>query len=113
MQLILAQASVNSSNGNVSISFNITYLITWLIIGFIAGALAELLVRGRGRGIFTNIIVGLIGAIIGGFLFSLLHLSLPAFWYDGITLRYIDILVAFIGAVILLILLGLFFRRRP
>ena len=81
-----------------------------LIAGFLAGAV----VRGRRFGFITSVIVGLIGALIGGFLFAVLHIGVPAFLQGELTIRVIDIFVAFVGAVILLLILGLFYRyRRP
>lgn len=74
-------------------------VIAWIIIGAIAGWLAGLLVKGYGFGLVGNIIVGIIGAAIAGFLASYLHL------YTESTLG--NIVAATIGAVILLLLVGL------
>ncbi len=110
-QLILA-APVQQST-TITVTFDVKRVITWIIIGIVAGSLASLLVRGRGMHWGVALVVGLLGAIIGGFLFNLLKIGVSPALEDGITLKYIDILVAFIGAVILLILVGgLFFRRR-
>jgi uncharacterized membrane protein YeaQ/YmgE (transglycosylase-associated protein family) len=87
-------------------------VVTWLIIGLIAGFLASILVRGRRLGTIASIIVGLIGALVGGFLFSALGISTPSALSGGITLEYIDIVVAFIGAVIVLMIASFFYRRR-
>ncbi len=101
-------------NQTVTISFNLGQVLTWIIIGLIAGFLAGLIVRGRRFGLVSSIILGLVGALIGGFIFSLLHIPVPAALNEPINIKWIDILVAFIGAVILLLLLGLFYRyRRP
>ena len=93
-------------------TFDLSEVLTWIIIGFIAGTLAELFVRGRGRGPFVNIVVGLIGAFIGGILLRALNPSVSSELQQGILLRYIDIIVAFVGALIVLIVLGALFRRR-
>ncbi len=101
-------------NQTVVISFNLGQVLTWIIIGLIAGFLAGLIVRGRRFGLLTSVILGLIGALIGGFLFSILRLPVPAALQEPINIHWIDILVAFVGAVILLLILGLFYRyRRP
>lgn len=76
----------------------------WIIIGIVAGWLAEQ-IMGRNHGLITNLIVGVIGALIGGFLYSnLLGGSANGSWIVGI-------IVATVGAVILLFLLGLIKRR--
>jgi uncharacterized membrane protein YeaQ/YmgE (transglycosylase-associated protein family) len=80
-------------------------VITWLIIGFIAGALAGRLVRSKPSGCILNIVVGLAGAFIGGALLQ--HLGPTV--VTGTILD--DIVVSFVGAVILLGLLRLFEGR--
>jgi uncharacterized membrane protein YeaQ/YmgE (transglycosylase-associated protein family) len=75
-------------------------ILSWLLIGLIAGALASLVMRGGGYGIIGDIVVGLIGALIGGFLMSLLGVSSGGFVGT--------LVVAFIGACVLIALLRLF-----
>ncbi|HLG76732.1 MAG TPA: GlsB/YeaQ/YmgE family stress response membrane protein [Ktedonobacteraceae bacterium] len=74
-------------------------VVWWLIVGLIAGALASAVMRGGGYGIVGDIVVGLIGAFIGGFLASLLGVSSSNI--------LVTILIAFIGACILIALLRL------
>lgn len=83
-------------------------ILAWIIIGGIAGWLASLLVRGAGMGVIGDVIVGIVGAVIGGFLLSLL---LPGtYGFTGFNLG--SLVVAFIGAVILLFVIKLFTRGR-
>ncbi|CAM2743606.1 GlsB/YeaQ/YmgE family stress response membrane protein [Brevundimonas diminuta] len=78
--------------------------IAWIIIGIIAGWLAEKIMK-RDHGLLTNLIVGVVGALIGGFLAgNLLGVDADGNWIVGI-------IVATIGAVVLLFLLGLVKRR--
>ena len=81
-------------------------LITWLIVGLVAGVLASLAVGGTGYGLLGSLVVGVIGAFFGGFLFRALHITVPVGGLVG------SILVAFIGAVLLLLLVRLAGRRR-
>ena len=80
-------------------------LLTWLIVGLIAGVLASLIVGSAG-GILIDIVVGIVGAFIGGWLFTAMGWHAPFAGLAG------TIFVAFIGAVILLVLVHLI-RRRP
>lgn len=75
-------------------------LIAVLFVGGIAGWLAGKFMRGGGFGIFANIVVGIIGAIIGGFVFG--QFGIRA---DGLIGA---IIMATIGAGILLYVVGLF-----
>jgi uncharacterized membrane protein YeaQ/YmgE (transglycosylase-associated protein family) len=94
----------------VTISFSPAQVITWLIIGLIAGFLASLLVRGRRFGTLGSIVLGLIGAVIGGFLVVLLRI--PRLALGALIVDFFDVLVAFIGALIVLLIASLFWRRR-
>lgn len=80
-------------------------LVIILLIGGIAGWLAGVVVRGFGFGILGNIVVGIVGAFLGSWLFPRLGLNLN--FGGGIGG---SILFAFIGAVILLLLIRLIKR---
>ena len=79
-------------------------IIGWLVIGIVAGWLAEK-VMGRSHGLVTNLIVGVVGAFLGGFIASNL-LGIPVGGFNLMTL-----LVAFLGACLLLFLVGLVKKR--
>jgi uncharacterized membrane protein YeaQ/YmgE (transglycosylase-associated protein family) len=81
----------------------ITSIIVWLIIGAIAGWAAGQIVKGYGFGLVGNIVVGIIGALIAGWL-------LPAVGFVLIGGIGAAIINAIIGAVILLLIVGLFKR---
>jgi uncharacterized membrane protein YeaQ/YmgE (transglycosylase-associated protein family) len=69
-------------------------MIYWLIVGLIAGWLAGLVMKGGGYGIIVDILLGIVGGWLGGWLFGRLGI-----WPAGGMLG--SIIVAFIGAVIL------------
>ena len=78
-------------------------ILSWLVVGLIAGFLASRVMRGGGFGLVGDIIVGIVGALIGGFLAGTL-LNIP----DAVNgINFTSILVAFVGAVILIGLLRL------
>jgi uncharacterized membrane protein YeaQ/YmgE (transglycosylase-associated protein family) len=74
-------------------------LITLLIVGLIAGLLASYAVGGVGYGILGDIVVGIVGAFLGSWLFGALGVGTPFGGLAG------TIFVAFIGSVVLLLLL--------
>ena len=81
--------------------------IATIIIGGIAGWLASLVMaRDASMGIFLNIIVGVIGGVIGSFIGQALGFVSPG----GAWLSYL--ITAFIGAVVLLLIINLFQRGR-
>ena len=76
-------------------------ILAWIVVGLIAGWLASRVMRGGGYGLIGDIVVGVLGAVIGGFLASTL-LKMP----DAVNgINVTSILVAFVGAVILLAIL--------
>ena len=73
-------------------------LVTWLVVGLVAGVLASF-VMGGGFGLVGDIIIGILGAFIGGWIFRQLGTGVPIGGLGGV------ILVAFVGAVVLLFIL--------
>jgi uncharacterized membrane protein YeaQ/YmgE (transglycosylase-associated protein family) len=71
-------------------------IIAWLLVGLIAGWLAGLMMKGSGYGIIGDIVVGLIGSFLGGLLLSFFIEGTAGFWGS--------ILVAFVGACVLIVL---------
>ena len=79
-------------------------IITWIVVGGIAGLLAEWIIGGIHTGCIGTVIVGVIGAFIGGWLLAQLHVSL------GLTGLVNDVVTAFIGAAVLLLVIRLLRR---
>ena len=82
-------------------------VVVFIVVGLIAGFLASLIVLGKGRGWFWDIIIGVLGAILGGWLAGLLHVSINV----GPSILN-QIIIAFVGAVILLLIWRILFHRN-
>ena len=76
-------------------------ILTWLCVGLVAGLLASLVMGGTGLGLLGDIVIGILGAFVGGWLFRTLGIAAPLGGLAG------TILVAFIGAVVLLFIVRL------
>ena len=74
-------------------------LLSWIVVGAIAGWLSGQVMKGRGFGLLGDIIVGIVGGLIGGFLADALFKVPNA--VNGFNLT--SILVAFLGAVVLIV----------
>jgi uncharacterized membrane protein YeaQ/YmgE (transglycosylase-associated protein family) len=72
-------------------------LLSWIIVGIVAGWLAKMVIPGEGpRGVLGDLVIGVVGAIAGGWIFNY-------FGHPGATGMNIgSIVVAFIGAVVVL-----------
>ena len=75
-------------------------LLVIVLVGLFAGWLAGQVTRGAGFGLIGDLIVGLLGALIGDWLLPRLDIHIGA----GIVALIIN---AFIGAIVLLIILRL------
>jgi uncharacterized membrane protein YeaQ/YmgE (transglycosylase-associated protein family) len=81
-------------------------IIAWLVLGLIAGFIASKLVNKTGEGVLLDIVLGVVGAIVGGFVFA-------QFGADGVTgFNIYSMVVAVIGAVIVLVIYHALFGRR-
>jgi len=83
-------------------------VLTWIIVGLIAGFLAGQVMRGGGYGVIGDIIVGILGGMLGGWIgTTLLHID------AGVTgINLMSVLVAFAGAVLLILFLRMIGGRR-
>jgi uncharacterized membrane protein YeaQ/YmgE (transglycosylase-associated protein family) len=84
-------------------------ILGWIVVGFIAGILARWVTGARSLGCLVTTVVGILGGLIGGALFRL------ATDNDTDVIDDFDIgsiFVAFIGAVLLLLLLEAISRDR-
>ena len=82
-------------------------ILSWIVLGGIAGWLASIVTKRNDRmGCITNIIAGIVGAAVGGWVFSL-------FGGQGVTgFNLPSLLVAFVGAVVVLAVVNLIFGRK-
>jgi uncharacterized membrane protein YeaQ/YmgE (transglycosylase-associated protein family) len=76
--------------------------IWFILIGLVAGWLAGQVMKGGGYGVIGDIIVGILGALLGGWLFGMLGIGGGG--------RIGSLIVAFIGACILIFLVRLIKR---
>ncbi len=81
-------------------------LLTWIVVGVIAGWLAGQVMKGSGFGLIGDIVVGVLGALVGGWLArALFHVPNAISGFNLTT-----IIVAFLGAVVVLFVIRLIRR---
>ena len=80
-------------------------ILIWVAVGLIAGLLADAVVKRIRVGLLGSIIIGILGGFIGGYLFSLLGISIG----NGFLAKVVS---AFVGAVLLLLIMRIFSRRN-
>lgn len=81
-------------------------IIAWIVLGLIAGFIASKIVNRTGEGALLDIVLGIIGAVVGGFLFQ--HLGMAP--VTGVNIY--SIVVAVVGAIVVLVIYHALVRRR-
>jgi uncharacterized membrane protein YeaQ/YmgE (transglycosylase-associated protein family) len=72
--------------------------LAWIVLGLLAGFIGSKIVNKSGEGIIVDILLGIVGALVGGWLFN----TFGAAGVSGLNLY--SLLVAVVGAVVLLII---------
>ena len=80
------------------------YWLWYILIGLAAGYVASLIVKGSGSGMLLNLVIGMVGGVLGGWLFRLMGISS--------TNMLCSLLTSVFGAIVLLLIVGLFTRRK-
>jgi len=80
--------------------------IAWIVLGLISGFIASKLVNKSGEGLLLDILLGIVGAFVGGWLFNEFGMA----GVSGVNLY--SMVVAVIGAIIVLLIYHAVFRRR-
>ncbi|WP_394762257.1 GlsB/YeaQ/YmgE family stress response membrane protein [Phenylobacterium sp.] len=81
-------------------------ILAWIVLGLIAGFIASKIVNRTGSGLVMDLLLGVVGAFVGGYLFT-------RFGAAGVTgLNLYSILVATVGAAIVLVVYHAIARRR-
>ena len=99
---------VISVNGS-PVVLNVDNILLWCLVGLVAGFLASHVALGHGLGLIWDIVVGIIGAFFGGIVLAgMLHFNIAVAGHPIIS----AMIMAFIGAAILLLIVRLFAGRR-
>jgi uncharacterized membrane protein YeaQ/YmgE (transglycosylase-associated protein family) len=81
-------------------------IIAWIVLGAIAGWITNM-IMGGGEGVIMTVILGIVGAVVGGFLAgSVLGIA------DVTGVNITSIIVAVVGAVIVVAVYRMFMGRR-
>ena len=87
------------------------HFIFWLVGAAIGGFIASKVINKTGSGLFMDLILGIVGGMLGGWVVSLipgLESSLPA---RGLLHFGVDIVIAAVGAMIVLFIYHRLFKR--
>jgi uncharacterized membrane protein YeaQ/YmgE (transglycosylase-associated protein family) len=86
-------------------------ILGWIVLGAIAGYVAGLLVKGdESLGVIGHVVLGIVGAVVGGALYGLLFRGGQIMPTNDLNLG--SIIVAVIGAVIVVVVAGMVSGQR-
>jgi uncharacterized membrane protein YeaQ/YmgE (transglycosylase-associated protein family) len=88
----------------IDIHLNVDTVIIWILVGLAAGALASRVALGHDLGLVGDVIAGVLGAFLGGVLAMIFKVNFTVAGHPIIS----EIVIAFVGAVILLFVLRIF-----
>jgi uncharacterized membrane protein YeaQ/YmgE (transglycosylase-associated protein family) len=99
---------VISVNGSPLV-LDLDNILLWCLVGLVAGFLASHIALGHGLGLIWDIVVGILGALLGGIVLAgMLHFQIAIAGHPIIS----AMIMAFIGAFLLLIIVRLVSGRR-
>ncbi|MGH6965133.1 MAG: GlsB/YeaQ/YmgE family stress response membrane protein [Phenylobacterium sp.] len=81
-------------------------IIAWVLLGLIAGFIASKVVNRSGGNLVLDLVLGVVGAFVGGFLFT--RFGGP----DVTGLNLMSVLVASVGAIVVLVIYHALSGRR-
>jgi uncharacterized membrane protein YeaQ/YmgE (transglycosylase-associated protein family) len=95
------------------LTIDLDTLLIWVLVGLVAGFFASHLALGHGLGLIWDVVIGILGGLFGGIVLAgIFHISVGLAGHPIIS----AMIMAFIGAVILLVIFRLFagrgYRRR-
>ena len=93
---------------SITLNFGVYDLLVWVLVGLVAGFLASRAMLGHGSGLVGDVVIGVIGAFLGNLLAQVFHVQVVVAGHPIVS----QIVVAFFGAVILLLVVRLFTGRR-
>jgi uncharacterized membrane protein YeaQ/YmgE (transglycosylase-associated protein family) len=88
----------------MTIHLDIDTVIVWILVGLVAGALAGRVALGHDLGLLGDIVAGVLGAFLGGVLAQVFKINFSVTGHPIVS----EIVIAFVGAVILLFVLRIF-----
>ena len=98
-------------NEPITITLIPEVLFTWFALALVGGGIAGLLLRAGRVSIVTCLLAGVLGGIIGSAFMVATQAQIPESMSGGPPIRYIDLVITFMGAALVLLFDSLLRRR--
>jgi uncharacterized membrane protein YeaQ/YmgE (transglycosylase-associated protein family) len=88
------------------------HFLVWIVVSGFAGFVASKIINKTGSGLFMDIVLGVIGGFVGGFIVSHVPMLEGLAGGSGMGGFIVEVIVAIAGAMLVIWLFNLLFRRR-
>ncbi|MFI4933656.1 MAG: GlsB/YeaQ/YmgE family stress response membrane protein [Caulobacterales bacterium] len=88
------------------------HFLVWIVVSGIAGFVASKVINRSGSGLLMDIVLGIIGGFVGGFIVSHVPALGRLVGHSGMSGFIVEIIVAVAGAMLVIFIFNLLFRRR-
>lgn len=88
------------------------HFLVWIVVAAFAGFVASKIINKSGSGLLMDIILGIVGGFVGGFIVSHLPFLSGLGGRSGMGGFVVEVIVAIGGAMLVIWIYNLVFRRR-
>jgi len=88
------------------------HFLVWIVVSGFAGFVASKLVNKSGSGLLVDILLGIVGGFVGGFIVHHVPVLSNLGGGGGMGGFIVEVIVAILGAALVIFLYNMMFRRR-
>ncbi|HVM98576.1 MAG TPA: GlsB/YeaQ/YmgE family stress response membrane protein [Caulobacteraceae bacterium] len=88
------------------------HFIVWIVVSGFAGFVASKVINKTGSGLFIDILLGMVGGFVGGFIVNHVPFLSGLGGRGGMGGFIVEVIVAIGGAMLVIFLYDLLFRRK-
>jgi uncharacterized membrane protein YeaQ/YmgE (transglycosylase-associated protein family) len=88
------------------------HFLVWIVVSGFAGFVASKVINKSGSGLLMDIVLGIVGGFVGGLIVSHVPALSGLAGRSGASGFVVEVIVAILGAMLVIFLYNLVFRRR-
>jgi uncharacterized membrane protein YeaQ/YmgE (transglycosylase-associated protein family) len=88
------------------------HFLVWIVVSGFAGFVASKLINKSGSGLFLDILLGIVGGFVGGFIVNHVPVLSGLGGRGGMGGFVVEVIVAIAGAMLIIFVYDMLFRRK-
>ena len=88
------------------------HFLVWIVVAGFAGFVASKIINKSGSGLLMDIVLGIVGGFIGGFIVNHIPALSSLGGSGGMGSFIVEVIVAILGAMLVIFLYNMVFRRK-